>query len=292
MNPQLFHIYGPLYVQWYGVWIVIALLVFMWRAHKHELCKKLFAKDQLVSLVMRSIFVGFVGGKLLHIISAYHEYSSWQEILYFWEGGLSILGAVLALLIYVPYYLYSRKIPLGLACDFLAIYAPLLQSIARIGCFFAGCCYGAQTLLPWAVIYSDVSVAAPCNVPLHPTQLYSAGVLFIFFLTLRFVVYPLLRKKHALGWGLITCLYLALMSMERFVIDFFRADRVINDSSALIQSTVLSMHQWVALGIFGVSIAGFIGIYIVRRAHAVAEAMARTQGERDKRSSRTESRAL
>lgn len=282
MNPQLFHIFGPLYIQAYGVWIVVALLVFMWRAQKNDLCKKLFKKDQFLSLVIHSIFVAFVGGKILHIISAYHEYSAWQEVFYFWEGGLSILGSVVALLLYVPYYMYSHKIPIGLACDFLAIYAPLLQSIARIGCFFAGCCFGSQTLLPWAVIYTDTSVAAPCNVPLHPTQVYSSLVLFVVFLVLRFIVYPVLRNKRVLGFGLITCVYLALMSMERFVIDFFRADRVINDSSALIKSTVLSMHQWIALVIFGLSVASFIGIYAFRRA----------QDERGKRVPRTESGAL
>lgn len=266
MTPQLFHIFGPLYIQSYGVMIVIALLVFMWRAQKSDLCKKLFTKDQFQHLIIRSIFIAFIGGKLLHVISAYSEYETWYEMLYFWQGGFSILGSVLALLLYVPYYLFRNKIPLGLACDFLAMYAPLLQSIARIGCFFAGCCYGAQTVLPWAVIYTDSSVAAPCNVPLHPTQLYSAITLYAIFLLLRFMVYPLLRKKNMLGWGLILCSYLGLMSIERFLIDFWRADRVINDASSLIHSTIFSLHQWVALGILGVSVmASGIILFVISR---------------------------
>lgn len=274
MSPQILHIFGPLYIQWYGVMIVLALLIFMWRAQKSDLCKQLFSKDKFSTLIIRSIFVAFIGGKLLHIISAYHEYTTWYEALFFWEGGLSILGSVLALLLYVPYFLYQNKIPLGLACDFLAIYAPLLQAIARIGCFFAGCCYGAPALVPWAVVYTDPIGAAPCHVPLHPTQLYSAVLLWTIFLVLRFVLYPILRRKKMLGIGIIVCAYLMGISAERFVIDFWRADRVINSTSALVNTTVLSLHQWIALAIFGASVLGMIGVYTLRRA----------QGERAKRS--------
>lgn len=265
MSAQILHIFGPLYIQSYGLMIVVALALFMWRVQKSELFKRVFTREQFTSLIVRSIFVGFLGGKILHIISAYSEYSSWYEVLYFWEGGLSILGAVLALLVYVPYYLRSQKIPLGLACDFLAIYAPLLQSVARIGCYFAGCCYGAPTTLPWGIMYTDPGVAAPCNMLLHPTQLYSAGVLFGIFLLLRFGVAPVLRKKNKFGFGLVVCTYLALVSLERFVIDFWRADRVINDAAALIPSTLLSMHQWIALGIFGVSAVSALIIYHAKR---------------------------
>ena len=51
--------------------------------------------------------------------------------------------------------------------------------IGRLGCFFAGCCYGRPTDVPWAVTftnrYAAHNVGTPLNVPLHPTQLYEAG---------------------------------------------------------------------------------------------------------------------
>ncbi len=47
-------------------------------------------------------------------------------------------------------------------------------AIGRIGCFYAGCCYGQPTSLPWGVIFSSVDSQLR-----HPTQLYES----IFHLT-------------------------------------------------------------------------------------------------------------
>lgn len=258
MSSHLLHLWGPLYIQAYGVMIFIALIITVWRVQKNELFKKIFTKEQFSSLVMRSIFVGFLGGRLLHIISAYSDYQSWHEYFYFWQGGLSILGSVIALSLYIPYYLHAQKIKLGVAVDFLAMYVPLLQSIARFGCLFAGCCYGAKTSMPWAIVYTDCMGTAPCNVPLHPTQLYSAGILFVLFLTLRFGVYPFFKKRGFFGSGLLVCIYLMGASAERFIVDFWRADRVMTNGSL----TILSMHQWIAIGIFFLGLLGGIIFFI------------------------------
>lgn len=51
--------------------------------------------------------------------------------------------------------------------DGFAVALPLAQGIGRIGCFFAGCCYGAPWDGPWAV-----SMAGAHR---HPTQLYEAA---------------------------------------------------------------------------------------------------------------------
>ena len=53
------------------------------------------------------------------------------------------------------------------------------HGIGRLGCFFAGCCWGSACSLPWAVTFTDPRAHAltgvPLGVPLHPTQLYEAG---------------------------------------------------------------------------------------------------------------------
>lgn len=265
MSPQLVHIFGPLYIQAYGVLIVIGLIVFMWRVQKSDLFKKIFTGDQFQNLIIHSVVVGFIGGKLLHAVSEWQEYTAWYDILYFWHGGFSILGSVIALLAYVPYYVHKQGILLGAACDFLAIYAPLLQAIARLGCYFAGCCYGTAAALPWAIVYTDPSSAAPCHVPLHPAQLYSSLALYSIFLILRFVVFPHVQKKRLFGRGIILCTYLTLISIERFVVDFWRADRIFSESMRGAWA-LLSFHQYVAVAIFLVSCIGIIPLYYMHRA--------------------------
>jgi prolipoprotein diacylglyceryltransferase len=41
--------------------------------------------------------------------------------------------------------------------------------IGRLACFYAGCCYGIPTHLPWGVVFSRVD-----SLPRHPTQLYES----------------------------------------------------------------------------------------------------------------------
>jgi prolipoprotein diacylglyceryltransferase len=51
--------------------------------------------------------------------------------------------------------------------DTFAVPVPLSIAVGRLGCFFAGCCYGTPTDLPWGVVFPAVDAAAR-----HPTQLY------------------------------------------------------------------------------------------------------------------------
>ena len=67
-------------------------------------------------------------------------------------------------------------------------------AIQRVGCFFAGCCYGSRCDLPWAVTYGPgkpvfqkqvgfglISPQASASLPVHPTQLYSSLAALIVF---------------------------------------------------------------------------------------------------------------
>jgi len=53
-------------------------------------------------------------------------------------------------------------------------------AFGRLGCTFAGCCFG-NVHPPWAITFTDPACLAPLHVPLHPTQIYeSAGSFAIF----------------------------------------------------------------------------------------------------------------
>ncbi len=91
------------------------------------------------------------------------------------------------------------------------------HAIGRIGCFAAGCCWGKECHLPWAVTFhSQEAAQVPLNVPLHPTQLYETGANLILF----GILYRLFNRTHrpgeVIGW------YLVLYSIIRFIIEFFR----------------------------------------------------------------------
>ena len=132
-----------------------------------------------------------------------------------WIGGLIVLGSILGVLITVPFYLRRHKVAVLPFFDVMAVYAPLLQSIARIGCFSAGCCYGLPSTAHWAVTFTNAHSIAPTNIPLHPTQLYISIMSLVMFL----IMLALERKCHHRP-GLLLSIYLLLENSTRFTVDF------------------------------------------------------------------------
>lgn len=222
MPQEILHIYGPFAIQWYGVMILLGLLMFMWRASKNPLRKKYLSETEFFNLVAYSIIAGIIGGRVLNFLSEREYYENIFDILKIWEGGFSILGTIIAVTLFVPWYLHKHKAPILPILDLAALYAPLLQAIARIGCLFAGCCHGMVTTAAWAVTCHNPNMPELIGLPVHPTQLYSAGALFTIFLIQRYVVYPRVTKA-----GQLFSSYLILAGLERFGIDFWRAHRIL-----------------------------------------------------------------
>jgi len=132
-------------------------------------------------------------------------------------GGLIV--AVTVALVYIK----RAGLPLWTTCDVFAPGIALGHVIGRFGCFFAGCCFGKQTNVPWAITFTDpfaqANVGTPLNVPLHPTQLYEAGaelLILIFLLTTE-----KWGRKFA---GRTFWLYMLLYSVSRYIIEFYRGD--------------------------------------------------------------------
>jgi len=254
MRRELLHIYGPFSICSFGLFLLIGLLVFVTLAEKHPLYRRLGLQDKYLKILLVGVLAGLIGGRLLSIISCPQAFESIGHMLSPWEPGYSILGAVLAVVTVVPYLRYLG-VPILPFFDLITLYAPLWQSVSRIGCFFAGCCHGAPTTLPWGFTYTDPKSSAPLYVRMHPTQLYSSALLFAIFLLLFFVLQKKLRKP-----GQMVAAYLMLMSAERFFVDFLRGDRVDVPSVA---GGFFSLDQLVALLIFAVSIIFFLGATII-----------------------------
>ena len=239
-------LYGPLSIQPYGVFIVIGVILFIFLIEKNKRFTTLKLQDSFYSVVAIGIIVGLLGGKALYLISEEpsHLFSlmSW---LCFWEGGLSILGAVAAIPLIIPLCLKYYEIPVLPFLDLVAIYAPLIQSISRIGCFFAGCCYGLPSSSFYAVTYTELPSQAPLYISLHPTQLYSSFLLFVIFLFMFYI----LQYKLKVPGQLFTS-YIMLVSMERFIVDFWRQKETIS-------TYFISFNQYVALILFIVAFALF-----------------------------------
>ena len=189
---------------------------------------------------------GIVGAKLFMFLFDFGYYASHPGEIFTLEtlqaAGVFHGGFLVALIVG---FLYMRResLPVLPTMDVFAPGVALGHAIGRLGCFAAGCCWGKQCDLPWAVrFHTDQAAPVPLNVPLHPAQLYeSAANLFIFaILYLRF------NRIHRPGS--VIGLYLVLYSTARFIIEFFRDHE---------QSLVgpFSLTQWIALAFLALGAA-------------------------------------
>lgn len=260
MCPRIFHIYGPLWVNGYGLMIALGFLFFTCLAYRDPWRKGLISAETFLNVLSIGFISAVAGGRFLFAIFSYAEFDHVWEVFYPWVGGFSLFGSVIFVLLALPLYLRMKQVPLLPFFDLLGLYAPLLVAVSRIGCFLAGCCHGVPCHHGFCcpVTFLSKYSLAPLGVPLYPTQLFASGVSLLIFVILFFVA-----RTRVLFPGMIILLYLMFASVSRFTIDFWRGDR-----GPLFYG--LSSSQLVVLGLFTIAIMLF-GIMLVGRNKARGE---------------------
>lgn len=225
MFPRILHIYSPLWINSYGVMIAIGFLSFMYLFYRDEKRKQIVGDELFFNTVFYGLIAGIVGGRLYEVIVDFNLFkNNLIEVFYPWVGGFGILGSILGVLFFEYFYLKKHNVPVLPLLDRAVIYVPLMQSIARWGCFFAGCCYGKiATNGSCSVVFTNKHGLAPLHVPLHPSQLYFSFASFLIFL----LMYFFFQKKFTKN-GQLLFIYLTLESISRFYLDFYRGDREVD----------------------------------------------------------------
>jgi phosphatidylglycerol---prolipoprotein diacylglyceryl transferase len=217
MYPVLFKL-GPLTIHTYGLFVVMGVLssIFMARS---EAKRYGMDTDKILDLCFYIVVAAIIGSRLFYVIT-YLEYFLKEpiEILKIWNGGLVFYGGFIGAAIIVIIYLKIYRLPLGKTADIGAVALPLGHCLGRIGCFFAGCCYGKTCQMPWAVTFQHPESLAPLNIPLHPTQLYASVSNLIIFLII-FLYRP--YKKFD---GQLLLVYIIFYGINRSIIEVFRGD--------------------------------------------------------------------
>jgi len=217
MHPVLFHI-GHFKLYTYGLFVALGFMSAVWVSQK-------LAKDRGIDpdIITDIFFVillsALLGARFLYIFINFDSYASnLIDIFKIWNGGLVFFGGFIASVIATAVYLKIKKIHIWKIADILAPGVALGHALGRMGCFFAGCCYGRECHLPFAVKFTNPETLAPMGVYLHPTQIYSVfSNLFLFFILL-----VLLKIKKFNGMVFLS--YIMLYSLFRSIIEFFRGD--------------------------------------------------------------------
>jgi phosphatidylglycerol:prolipoprotein diacylglycerol transferase len=206
----------------YGLFLVVGLFFF-------HLFFKAFGQRKLnltvsgqIDVICLAAVAATFGGRLFYLFEAENPVSCGDLFCGMSSGGLSILGAILSVPLVLFVYAQVKNIPFLRLMDVVCVNAPFLDMFGRIGCFFAGCCFG----LPWngflAVSY-DASISTElAGVSLFPIQLVFA-LCFGFLWDVLIIIYLKFKKAQE---GLIFGLYLFFASLIRFILDFWRGDRL------------------------------------------------------------------
>lgn len=198
----------------YGLMIAIGILACF--GVLFQFGKKRKIEDRFIDFVFYNAIVAIaVGFGSAALFQATYDYIENPSAGFNFNGGITfiggLIGGVVAFL--VGYAIFRKKYEARLV-DIIPI-VPCCITIAhafgRVGCFFAGCCYGKQT-------DSFLGVHFP-NVPgkVHPTQLYEAIFLFAVF-AICYLLYWKKHFKHTMS------LYLICYGIFRFSIEYLRGD--------------------------------------------------------------------
>lgn len=211
MYPVILDIYGPIKINSFSLCLLISIFVIFYLLKRDKNISRLFDKDDIINLLSETVIVSVIGGRLLHVINDFKSYSNIIEVISIWNGGLAVIGALLSGGIYLSFMLFKRKLNIVYILDIIMSYLPIANSIARIGCFLAGCCYGISCDKFWAINSQ------------HPTQLYSSLIFLVIFIVMQSLY--LNYKLNNIMPGALFTLYLIFFCLERFCVDFVRADR-------------------------------------------------------------------
>lgn len=238
----------------YGTMIFLAIVVAA--VYLILMYKKFgFTQNEIIWMLIYLTVFGLLGAHVFSLLFRVGEidFSSsekfWKSVWHLFSslmyyGGL--IGGTIGL------YVFSKKerVPFFLSGDLAASVLPIVHAIGRIGCFFAGCCYGKQTDAWYGVEFFYGSSVGK----VVPTQLFESIFNFLLFCAMIAVYFAVYRKgfiKNEKGQirenkyeGIFMTIYLLAYPVFRFTIEFFR-----DDQRGVILG--LSTSQFISIFVFG-----------------------------------------
>ena len=221
---ELFNIFGlsiDLYTICFLVGIIVCLIFTILAMKKCGYSGT--ARDTIIIIGILSIMIGLVFAGLFQAF-----YNLFAGRGFTFEGMTFIGGLIGGVLAFVGiYFLYVYAInprlkeksffksDMNKGIWYLLRIAPISITIAhgfgRIGCFFAGCCYGKPTEAWYGIQFPGL------DTKVIPTQLFEAIFLFVLSAVMIVLLFVIHFKYNM-------SLYLISYGVWRFVIEYFRGD--------------------------------------------------------------------
>lgn len=217
IDPVLFRL-GSLEIRYYGIiyalGFIIAYFMIYYLAKKGRLK---ITKDDVADFVFYLLIGTVIGARVFYVVFYDPAYfiSNPLMIPAVWHGGLSFHGGLVGAIIAGFIFCRKKKISFYEIADIAVIPLALGLFFGRIANFINGELVGRITNVPWCVKFQNYE---GCR---HPSQIYEAiKNLFMFFVL--WFAYDLKTKGKKLPSGFLFWLFVAMYSVLRFFIEFFR----------------------------------------------------------------------
>lgn len=228
VNPDrvAFNVFGK-DIYWYGVLMAVGILVAVFFAMREAKRKKLH-DDTILDLCLIIIPLGVIGARLYYVLLELDQYiQNPIRILYVWEGGLAIFGAVIGGLLGIWLYSRKKKIRFLKLVDCIAPGLALAQAIGRWGNFFNQEAFGLPVTDPnlmWFPLAVKIDIehtfnGVICTNPYHLATFFYESVWCVLIFTVLWKMRK--RFKHD---GDAFILYLILYGFERMFVEGLRGD--------------------------------------------------------------------
>ncbi len=203
-------------ITYYGFIIAIGMAVGVFVACKNAKLRGLTV-DDLILAACYVLPLAIIGARIYYVIFSEQTYT-FAEVFRIWDGGMAIYGGVIGGAIGVMLFCLIHKKNFLDVADIAAPSLILGQAIGRIGCYFAGCCYGievTQESLMWFPLSTQI------NGVWHLSTFFYESLWNIMIFILLLI---LLRKNKMRYRGSIVALYLIGYGTGRAWIEALRGD--------------------------------------------------------------------
>ena len=245
-----FEIFGkPIF--WYAIIIATGFLLAVFYGLKRS-SEFSLSEDNIMNMLVLAVPFAIIFARVYYVVFNFSEYAGDPiRVLYIWEGGIAIYGAIIGAVIGALIYCRFAKVSFLDIADIGALGLLIGQAVGRWGNFVNAEAYGGVTDVLWRMELYDA--AAGARICVHPTFLYESLWNALGFVLLHFYSK---RKKFR---GEIFLLYTAWYGLGRAFIEGMRQD------SLYLFNTGIRVSQALAIIVLVASVGILIYNYVRKK---------------------------
>jgi len=255
---------GPLAVSWHGIFTAVG--IFFGVALPVRLVRGRVSEDDAYAIATWGVVGGIIGARLFHVVDAWRDYAADPiRILFIWQGGIAVWGAVIGGAIAGYAVALRRKVAIGNTADAAVSGLGLGLAIGRIGDIINGEHHATDCVAGICVGYTHpetLGQPGPVHLAIGYEMIYVlASVALALWLFTR-------RERSPIGSGLrrslppgtIFWIWAFLYGLGRFVISFLRIDT---------PTSILGLRQDQLIGLAAMLVAVPVLLYLRTRRRPV-----------------------